>query len=571
MRIAVAALIASSSCLALSACEPAPVADDASVGSPDAYAEPADAGTDAATPSFDVCDELGLPRRPFDPAGAGSIQGEAAGDFTAQTLAGPFHLAERWTGCDNYVFYTYFPNEQGDALYASLFRGSLLNGPRNAHYFFSSYEEDEVARLDRASNLAEQLEMAFGAMVPDEADRAFWRSRFHFVTDRATEIEGSPGAYMQSYLDFARDPMSVVDLGDRGRAGLPYPFVFGIDREQRFDSGDDLSPTVGTNPTFGMGQYLARWYDYRYALEQRFETETATVVPLLDDERTTGRVFTRTVTLPDAAAMAAYDSLEFDVAITCEHRNLYGCSEWDRIASVSLCVDGETCADRREITRWITPYWRRGRQHWGIDATPFLGLLRAGGAQTFRIELGPDWERATEWVARVAMRLRTRGGEPRATGGVLAFTGGAFDATYNTREPVAFTVPATATRVELVTILSGHGQTEGDNCAEWCDHRHTFSVNGTALAPIAHTGAAIGTIRACAERASEGVVPGQGGNWSMARAYWCPGLPVIAERRDITTLVTPGMEASIDYEASFGTMAPRGGDIALSAYVVWYE
>jgi hypothetical protein len=169
------------------------------------------------------------------------------------------------------------------------------------------------------------------------------------------------------------------------------------------------------------------------------------------------------------------------------------------------------------------------------------------------------------------MRLRTRGGEPRATGGVLAFTGGTFDASYNAREPFRFTVPASATRVELVTILSGHGQTDGDDCAEWCDHRHVFSVNGTALAPIVHRGAPIGTIRGCAERAGEGVVPGQGGNWSISRAYWCPGLPVEAERRDITELVTPGTEATLDYRASFATMEPRGGDIALSAYVVWYE
>lgn len=565
-------LLALASTLALVACDPPPSETDAAV-EPDAFVEPLeDVGTDAFGPVTDVCDELDLPRAPMREGTGGTLPGEVAGDFTVQTLAGPWHLEEQWTGCDNYVFFNYFPNELGDALFGTLFSGALLRGPRNVHYFFTSYEADETARVTRMTGMTEQLEMALAAVVTDPAEQDFWRARVHFVTDRVTEIEGSPGEYMSAYLAFAADPASRVDLGDRGMVGLMYPLIFAIDRDQEWDSGDDLSPTVGQRPTLAMGQYFPRFYNYRHALERRLETETATVVPLLDHERTTGRIFTRTVTLPAAAAMAAFDSLEFDVEITCEHRNMFGCSEWDRIANVFLCVDGETCMDRREITRWITPYWRRGRQHYAIDATPFLGLLRAGGSQTFRVELGPEWERATEWIAHVALRLRTRGGEPRATGAVLAFGGGAFDASYNMREPFAFTVPASATRVELVTILSGHGQTAIDNCAEWCDHRHTFSVGGMALPPIVHTGAAgIGTSRGCAEEVERGVIPGQGGNWAPTRAFWCPGMPVEARRTDITALVTPGVETTLGYSATFQAIEPRGGDIALSAYVVWYE
>ena len=294
-----------------------------------------------------------------------------------------------------------------------------------------------------------------------------------------------------------------------------------------------------------------------------------TVVSLLD-ETTTGRVFTREVTLPDASAMAAFDSLEVDVEIICDERNPFACSEWDRIADIQLCADGAACTERREIARWITPYCRRGRQHWAIDASPFLALLRAGGATSFFVELGPEWERATEWTARVSLRLRTRGGEARAMGAEPAFRGGAFGATYNDRMPVSFTPPAEATRVELVTILSGHGQESGNNCAEWCDHRHTFSVNGAALPAIAHEGPSIGSARGCAALASEGVLPGQWGNWAQSRAYWCPGLPVEAGRTDITSMVRLGEVNELTYAGSFGTSAPAGGDIALSSYVVWY-
>lgn len=539
----------------------------------DAAAE-TDAGSDAGPPGGTVCEDLELPRAPMR-EGTGVQVGEVAGDFTVNTNVGPWHFAEQWSGCESHVFFTYFADRGGlgNSLFSTLAGGALLRSPRNVHFFFSSTEEDTDARITRADDLATQLETAFEAASTSEEDRAFWRARFHFVIDRATEIEGSPADYLNEYLRFAATPEANVDLGERGVAGMMYPFVFGIDREQEWDSGDDLSPSVGMRPTFTMGQFLPRFYNYRWNLEHRLmdEADEKTIVPLLDHETTTGRVFTRTVTLPSATEMAAFDELEMDIEIDCRERNMFACSEWDRIASVHLCLDGEACTERREITRWITPYWRRGRQHYAIDASPFLGLMREGGSQTFFVELGPEWERATEWIAHVALRFGTNGSTPRATGAVRAFTGGAFDANYNMREPFAFTVPAGATRVELVTILSGHGQTPIDNCAEWCDHRHTFSVGGTAVPTLMHAGATIGSARGCAEAADRGVIPGQGGNWAPTRAYWCPGEPVNAVRTDITSLVTPGTETTLEYAATFQTIQPRGGDIALSAYVVWYE
>jgi hypothetical protein len=170
----------------------------------------------------------------------------------------------------------------------------------------------------------------------------------------------------------------------------------------------------------------------------------------------------------------------------------------------------------------------------------------------------------------MSVRLSTRGDRPRSRGVEYAFGGGNFGADYNTREPLAFTPPSSATRVELVVLLSGHGQTDGLNCAEWCDHRHHFTVNGTELDVIRHMGR-IGSAAGCGERASDGVLPGQWGNWAPERAYWCPGLPVDAIRIDITEHVRAGEANALTYRGAFQTGAPRGGNISLSSYVVWYE
>jgi hypothetical protein len=579
---------------------------------------PLDAGTDAGPREPDICDELGLPRVTFVTEGSGTGYGDLAGDFTVATTRGDWTLSEEWSGCESYVFFVHFPGRT-DALFATYPDLVHAEGPRNVRYFFLSDDADPAARADLMTRIAAGIEEGFGIYELDETERAFWRARFHYVTDRATEVVGGVGDHLRDYLAWARTPESIVDLGDRGRAGAPLPVVFGIDRAQVYDPGDNLSPSVAEDPVLGMAAFLGHFYNYRATLDRRLETEEASLVTLLD-ERTTRRTFTVPATLPSAAEMAAFDTMEVDIEITCDSDNPFACSEWDRIAAIYLCADGEACAQRLEIARWITPYWRRGRQRYLIDATPFLGLLRDGGERSFFVELGPDWERATEWIAKVELRLRTTGAAS-AREAQLAYRGGGFGGgtvqvadplptptggtPYNClcpadragdascileseltscttggdgtmtcrcagRAPFRFTPPADATRVELVTILSGHGQTSGNNCAEWCDHRHEFSVNGTALPALRHDGPAIGSERGCAARAADGVIPGQWGNWAQSRAYWCPGLPVDAERTDITSLVNLGEENELAYRGLFGGREPSGGDIALSAYVVWY-
>lgn len=565
--------------LSLLACDP-PAAMDAGIdaGGDDVFTD-MDTGTDAGERGPDVCDELSLPRAPLSTS-TGIDFGDVAGDFTVQTLDGPWHYATDRSGCESYVFLTYFPDLRasptgtwiGDTVWDSVPDGLMTLGARNVQYFYVSYEEDAAARQARMeamrTTLEESLDFNFAA---DEAQQTFWRSHFHFVTDRVTEIDGSVGEHVTDYFAYVVSPDSRVDVGDgRGLAGPPLPFFFGIDRHQRFHAGDDLSPYVGGTPSHRMASWAGHYYNHLFELDARLAADGATVVPILDAERTTTRIFNREVTLPDATAMAAFDHLEVEIGITCDARNPFACSEWDRIADVQVCLD-ETCTDRRELARWITPYWRRGPQHWTIDATPLLPLLAAGGATRFYVETGPEWERATEYVGTVALRFSTLEDAPHPAGAVRIYTGGPFVAAYNDREPVMVDIPAEATRVELVTILSGHGQTAPSQCAEWCDHRHLFTVNDTDLPVIRHDGT-VGSDLGCAAHAADGVPPNQLGNWAPERAYWCPGLPVDARRDDITALVTPGEAATLDYRALYGGVGvPPTGDIALSAYVVWYE
>lgn len=520
-------------------------------------------------PMIELCNDLGLASKPWLNPDDEYRFGSIAGDFTVQTISGTWNLLENWSGCESFIFLVYFPDIRanqngvwvGDQLWESEV-SALLNGPKNAHYFFISYEDDPQARSDRMISMHNRFIRSL-----DAGDELPTR-RLHFVTDRATEIEGSVGTFFNTYLEFMFDPNSLVDLGDRGSAQAPLPFVFGIDRMQRWDSGGSLDEVVGQPMLWKMASYIAPFYNYISDLYESAVTDGALEINLLD-ERISERVFSRNIDLPNQDEMSDYNTLEIDVSVTCPHQNVYACSEWDRIARIEYCANPE-CEQRYEIARWITPYWRRGERRWIWDASPFISLLAAGGKQTFRIELGPSWERATERDVKINLRLSTGQPSNKAVATELAFTGGEFNEAYNERSVFTFNPPNDVGRVELAVLLSGHGQSSQDNCAEWCDHRHHFSLNGTDLPSIQHEGA-IGSIDGCAEASKLGVSPGQFGNWAPERAYWCPGLPVNLIRIDLSDYIVAGSENTLDYRSTLGSdLDPRGGNIALSAYVVYY-
>lgn len=535
----------------------------------DSAADSGDTADSGATTTSTFCADQGLPVTPFVTEGSGTGFGDIVPDFTVNTLdGGTWTFSDAYTGCTAYVVFVHFPGRT-DAVMSTAMDELITKAPENVEYLFLSDDDDKAERQRFMQGLKQEMNLSLRATLEGGDPRQTWRDRFHFITNRATNVDGL-GAFIQHVVDLNGDPNARADLGDRGQAPVPLPVVFGIDRDQRYDAGGTLSPYVGSpGDQLGMAAYLPHFYNYRKALDTRFaDTDGVTTVSVLD-EVTTGRVFTLPAALPDEAGMADFDTLEFDVTIDCRLDNPFACSEWDRIAAIALCVDGEDCTERRELARWITPYWRRGRQRYVLDASPMLALLRDGGTKHLRIDLGPSWERATEWYANVTMRLSDQGG-PRAVAAVPTFGGGNFDAAYNDRDAIAFTPPSGTSKTELVAIISGHGQTAGDNCAEWCDHRHTFSVDGSALETIRHEGG-IGTGTGCAERADDGVIPGQWGNWAQSRAYWCPGMAVDPTILDVTSLVSPGTESSLTYEGTFGTGEPKGGNISMSSYMVFYE
>ena len=456
-------------------------------------------------PDLGKCPGGDLPRRALVAPAAGPVGlpfAGVAGDFALLTYAGKLTFSEVYSGCEAWVIFFHVPGVN-DGLFASSPELLVREGAPDTHYLFISDAETQEARAALMDSVATNVDGRLKVWVAGPERRSERRARFHFGLDRASEVEGSLGAHFRDYMAATRDPQYVVDLGERGRAGLLSPSVVVIGPDQIFDAGGSLSPNVQAAPELGMATFLGPFLKWRALADYRRETSAGKSMSLFA-ETTASRLVTARI-LPEA--LSAGDGARLEVGVGCRALNPLACSEWDRIASVRLCLDGLDCADTLEVARWITPYWRRGQQRYSFELNDFVTVIRGahaadGQGAVVQIELGPSWERATEWDLAVDLVVEARPDAP-PRGLARLFGGNTFDGTY--ARTTSFQLPEDAKQVELLVLLSGHGQTEGDNCAEWCDHRHRFTINGQAGPMVLHEGPAIGSPRGCA--LAEGVIP----------------------------------------------------------------
>jgi hypothetical protein len=304
---------------------------------------------------------------------------------------------------------------------------------------------------------------------------------------------------------------------------------------------------------FQMVAYEASYYNYEHERDSRLASEEAagdTVVISLfegewaDDPGWHGKRSYAEVELPDAETMSNFDTLELDLNLGCENNRKSNCPPWDYIVNLYICDTENPDKCDIELGRWITAYWSYGR--WVTDVSPMLGYLADGGTRRFAFY--------SQQRYRVDLSLRLSNRDKGTTGKRafdLGWRGGPFWNEYNKRfHPIEFEVPDWAEKVELMSYVTGHGfGKDKENCAEFCNHTHHFSINGGPDHVKAHPEA--GTLMGCAEQVEEGVVPNQGGTWIYGRGGWCPGLDVKPWVIDITDEVKKGELNELVYRGLF--------------------
>lgn len=195
------------------------------------------------------------------------------------------------------------------------------------------------------------------------------------------------------------------------------------------------------------------------------------------------------------------------------------CDPWDRYGSFGVVTNpGEEDERYVELSRFITPFGVGG--NWQVDVTDLRPLLT--GPTTLRVFVdtwvGPGSSFGDGW--QVDTTFDFYGGEPNPrVVAVLPIWDLARVAYGDPARPISeqlppatVRVPEGASRLLLRTFVTGHGQGNALNCAEFCPQDHSFVVDGTQH-----------TRRVWRDDCETTGAPGQRGTWQYPRAGWCPG------------------------------------------------
>lgn len=245
-----------------------------------------------------------------------------------------------------------------------------------------------------------------------------------------------------------------------------------------------------------------------------------------------------TATFP---AEGTYEKITLHLSLDCPQG---GCDAWDRFASLGVVVKkGENGEPDEvvEIARYITPF--KAKAAWAIDVTDLRPLLAGEVVLRTFIDtwVGPGSPYGAGWLVTASFEMK--GGVPAL---IPAFAVPVWHRQYVTygdpNKPVSDSVPARdvmlpeASSYALRTFVTGHGQGNAGNCAEFCSRTHAITV-----------GAAVHEVKLWRTDCEETAAPGQQGTWQYSRAGWCPGADVLPWSIDITGDVAGAPAVTVGY------------------------
>lgn len=234
-----------------------------------------------------------------------------------------------------------------------------------------------------------------------------------------------------------------------------------------------------------------------------------------------------THTFPDD--VSGYEQVIMKIALTCPAG---GCDPWDRYSHIQIKHEGETY----EIGRYITPYANNWCS-WELDVTPYKNMLSGEVDMISYIETYQNgWNLTVDFdfiagtpeyeymdVQNLYVNYNRRYGD------TIAFV--------NDLDAVEAMIDANAEKVWLRMNITGHGQGNTENAAEFSQKTHHLNVDGTDAFDH-YLWKDDCNINPCSP---------QSGTWMFARAGWCPGQEVAPTDFDITSLTTPGDAVLLDY------------------------
>ena len=266
------------------------------------------------------------------------------------------------------------------------------------------------------------------------------------------------------------------------------------------DSGSDATSDPGPTLTVGSNQQI-EVHDEAHVFWTGW------------DEGQNARQIDIPVTFPPASEL--YSEITLDFLLSCPGR----CDPWDRYGSLGVVrnpgTDDEVFI---EISRFITPFGVGA--FWDIDMPELRPLLTGDAVLRVFIDtwVGPGSQYGDGW--QVDTSFAFIGGEPESRAVATVPVWPRQGVVYGDPErPVTEQLPETtvevptdASELSVRLFVTGHGQGNTDNCAEFCPREHTVVINGESY-----------TREIWRDDCVETAAPNQQGTWQYARAGWCPG------------------------------------------------
>jgi hypothetical protein len=209
-----------------------------------------------------------------------------------------------------------------------------------------------------------------------------------------------------------------------------------------------------------------------------------------------------------------------------------GCDPWDQPAAFYL----ETPGGSYELARYITPYGK-GCGPWAIDITDFKSVLK--GPVTIRSYI-QVWG-SSGWLVDASLQFVETGTPIYQNLNALWETN---NWVYGDPD-ISYDLPAQSIEVATNTeaahmrmTITGHGQGNTENAAEFSNKTHEIMVNG-GLSDTHNLWKNDCEFNTCAN---------QFGTWLFDRAGWCPGQEVTPLVHNLSDAITPGSDITLDYE-----------------------
>lgn len=519
------------------------------------------------TPAPSVCEQMGLTERAWQEGETGILRHDLAGPVDILLADGDvWHSDRDALPCDVYVF---LPDSlrvsqlDSTSLWEQGVEDLISRSPDNVRYFFIP------TRNTDPTGAANAMQARIDDALADHPEADWWRDRLHVAAGHVDDVGGWVEALME---------------GMGGQRG------FGIDRFQRirllgnfadvtqFDSALQNAEAWPWRANLAYAAYEAHHYNAESDRQEALDAqEDVTVVTAWQDE-VVGLWVENTAEFPSADAMAEFDTLTIDLTMDCPDPagpEFGSCGAWDYLVHIYLYTQdldvgpeaSTTRSTRRvEAARFVSTYHREGR--YVVDATHLLPYLRNGGIKKFRYDISPPWN-PQAYLTKMDFRLH-KSADVRPTQTHYLWGGRGFNSNYNVdREPEVIDIPATARKVEVRAIISGHGA-DVNQCAEFCNHQHEFTAGDSVYF---HEYPDQSDNEGCIEQVHNGMTPNQGGTWWFGRGGWCPGQQVEPVVFDVTADATPGQPLTVSYRGLFNGVTPpdNSGNIVLSSWLVIYE